>query len=99
MEQVLSSNDFFAPGEESTGKNIFDETGVRNPKVYLRLTRRVIHKQLRRIQLLCRMLFGVSLIMLLACSTTMTTVKYVNHSVSTSVVDDADRFDLSAEDY
>ena len=99
MEQVLSSNDFFAPGEESTGKSIFDETGVRNPKVYLRLARRVIHKQLGRILQLFQLLLGVSLVMLLACSATMTAGKSVNHSVSTSVVDDADRFDLSAEDY
>ncbi len=99
MEQVLSSNDFFAPGEESTGKSIFDETGVRNPKVYLRLARRVIHKQLGRILQLFQLLLGVSLFFLLVYMTAKTAVKSVNHSVNTSVVDDADRFDLSAEDY
>ena len=99
MEQVLSSNDFFAPGEESTGKSIFDETGVRNPKVYLRLARRVVHKQLGRILQLFQLLLGVSLFFLLVYMTAKTTVKSVSHSVNTSVVDDADRFDLSAEDY
>jgi hypothetical protein len=98
MEQVLSSNDFFTPSEESSGKSIFDEAGVRNPRVYFRLARRVIRKQFGRIQLLRRALLAMSLMMLLACSATMTTVKSAQ-SVKTSVTDDADRFDLSAEDY
>jgi hypothetical protein len=99
MEQVLSSNDFFAPGEESTSKSVFDETGVRNPRVYFRLARRIVRKQLGRIRLLCRMSLAVSLTVLLACSTTMTPVRPEKSVNTSSVVDDADRFDLSAEDY
>ena len=48
MEQLLLSNEVFASEDEQPRQSVFDEVGMPSPKVYVRYTRMMLKRQLRR---------------------------------------------------